>query len=158
MMKDRSSTTRRCFLASSLFLLARHAIGGIGTDQIPASRDNTGVEYGGATLPREIRSRRIDTNNDVVLHILEAGFESYGRPCVVLLHGFPELAYTWRNQLLPLAEAGYHVVAPDARGYGLSASQPVAYGDDLVPYSMFNRVKRRARSRPRYGVREGSLY
>jgi non-specific protein-tyrosine kinase len=75
-----------------------------------------------------------------VLHILEAGYESPGRPCVVLLHGFPELAYTWRNQMLPLARAGYHVIAPDARGYGLSAPRPVAYTDDIVPYSLFNRV------------------
>jgi pimeloyl-ACP methyl ester carboxylesterase len=52
---------------------------------------------------------RIDTNNQVVLHVLEAGFGFPGRPCVVLLHGFPELAYTWRNQMLPLARAGYHV-------------------------------------------------
>ena len=73
--------------------------------------------------------------NQVVLHILEAGFESSVGPCVVLLHGFPELAYTWRNQLLPLAQAGYHVIAPDTRGYGLSASHPVAYSDSLVPYS-----------------------
>jgi len=42
--------------------------------------------------------------------------------------------------MLSLAQAGYHVIAPDARGYGLSASHPVAYSDSLVPYSMFNRV------------------
>jgi pimeloyl-ACP methyl ester carboxylesterase len=134
-----SSTARRRVLAGGLFLLARHALGAI-TDPVPALNDNTSVDYGRSTLPRGIRSRRVDTNNQVVLHILEAGFESPGRPCVVLLHGFPELAYTWRNQMLPLARAGYHVIAPDARGYGLSASQPVAYSDSLVPYSQFNRV------------------
>jgi pimeloyl-ACP methyl ester carboxylesterase len=138
-MGEISSTARRRVLASGLFLLARHALGA-STDPVPASHDNTSVDYGTSTLPDGIRSRRIDTNNQVVLHILEAGFESAGRPCVVLLHGFPELAYTWRNQMLPLARAGYHVIAPDARGYGLSASQPVAYSDSLVPYSMFNRV------------------
>lgn len=135
-----SGTTRRRLLVSSLFLLGRHAWGATSTAPVPASQGNTSVDYGSATLPRGIRSRRIDTNNQVVLHILEAGFESPGRPCVVLLHGFPELAYTWRNQMLPLARAGYHVVVPDARGYGLSASLPVAYSDSLVPYSMFNRV------------------
>jgi pimeloyl-ACP methyl ester carboxylesterase len=135
-----SGATRRRFLAGSLFLLARHALGATSTSQKAASHDNASVDYGRATLPSGIRSRRIDTNNHVVLHTLEAGFESPGRPCVVLLHGFPELAYTWRNQMLPLARAGYYVVAPDARGYGLSASQPVAYGDSLVPYSTFNRV------------------
>jgi pimeloyl-ACP methyl ester carboxylesterase len=135
-----SGATRRRLLASSLFLLARHALGATSTNPVPAAQDNASVDYGKATLPRGIRSRRIDTNNQIVLHILEAGFETPGRPCIVLLHGFPELAYTWRNQMLPLARAGYHVIAPDARGYGLSALQPVVYSDSLVPYSMFNRV------------------
>src|SRR5882757_440801 len=112
MMGETSGTTRRRLLASGLFLLARHAVGALSTSREPASHDNANVDYGRATLPREIRSRRINTNNQVVLHTLEAGFESPGRPCVVLLHGFPELAYTWRNQMLPLAAAGYYVVAP----------------------------------------------
>jgi pimeloyl-ACP methyl ester carboxylesterase len=123
-----------------MVLLAARQVGAARPSDMPRWHENPNVDYGKSTLPIGIRSRRIDTNNQAVLHILEAGFESPGRPCVVLLHGFPELAYTWRNQLLPLARAGYHVVAPDARGYGLSASQPVAYSDSLVPYSMFNRV------------------
>jgi pimeloyl-ACP methyl ester carboxylesterase len=48
------------------------------------------------------------------MHIAEAG----AGPLVVLLHGFPESWYSWRHQLVALAEAGYHVVAPDQRGYG----------------------------------------
>jgi pimeloyl-ACP methyl ester carboxylesterase len=82
----------------------------------------------------------VDTNNGVVLHILEAGFEAPDKPCVVLLHGFPELAYTWRHQLLPLAGAGFHVIAPDLRGYGRSVSTAVTFDDDLLPYSALNRV------------------
>jgi pimeloyl-ACP methyl ester carboxylesterase len=58
----------------------------------------------------------------------------------VLLHGFPELAYTWRRQLLPLARAGFHVIAPDARGYGRSVTTPVRWDDPLLPYSTLNRV------------------
>eukprot|EP01031_Cornospumella_fuschlensis_P003663 gene3663-4575_t len=50
------------------------------------------------------------------MHVLEAG--EAGRPLLLLLHGFPELAYSWRNIMLPLAELGFHVVAPDQRGYG----------------------------------------
>ena len=50
--------------------------------------------------------------------MLEAGFETAGRPCVLLLHGFPELAYSWRQVMPPLAGAGFHVMAPDLRGYG----------------------------------------
>jgi len=48
------------------------------------------------------------------MHIAEAGTG----PLVLLLHGFPECWYSWRHQLLALAEAGYHAVAPDQRGYG----------------------------------------
>jgi len=55
---------------------------------------NENVECGQETLPPGIRSRSIDNNNGVTMHILEAGFEVPERPCVVLLHGFPELAYT----------------------------------------------------------------
>lgn len=101
---------------------------------------NESVEYGPKTLPSGIRSRRIDNNNGVRMHILEAGYETPGRPCVVLLHGFPELAYTWRHQLLPLAGAGFHAVAPDLRGYGRSVATPVAFDDELAPYSLLNRV------------------
>jgi pimeloyl-ACP methyl ester carboxylesterase len=101
---------------------------------------NPKVSYGQDTLPLGVRSRLVDTNNDVTLHILEAGFETSGKPCVVLLHGFPELAYSWRNQILPLAAAGFHVIAPDARGYGRSTLRPVAFEDPLAPYSMLNRV------------------
>jgi pimeloyl-ACP methyl ester carboxylesterase len=134
--------SRRYFL-QGLSLLATNSVlasgepvqaSNAGTDQ------NDGVEYGRNTLPQGVRSRRVDTNNGVVMHILEAGFESTGKPCVVLLHGFPELAYCWRNQLLPLARAGFHVVAPDLRGYGLSAPRAVTFDDDLLPYSMLNRV------------------
>jgi pimeloyl-ACP methyl ester carboxylesterase len=102
--------------------------------------ENEGVLYGRMTLPAGIRSRQIDANTGVKLHILEAGYDGGDRPCVLLLHGFPELAYTWRHQLLPLARAGFHAVAPDLRGYGRSVTRPVAYGDDLQPYSMLNRV------------------
>lgn len=59
--------------------------------------------------------RRVDAG-EVTLAVLEAGA---GEP-VVLLHGFPELAYSWRRQLPALAGAGFHAVAPDLRGYGRS--------------------------------------
>src|SRR6266568_4142573 len=96
----------------------RHIVQGIGAavaysaltaDGIAASTSdrNQSVEYGQDTLPVGIRSRRVNNNNGVTLHILEAGFDGARRPCIVLLHGFPELAYTWRNQLLPLAQAGF---------------------------------------------------
>ncbi|HJS92145.1 MAG TPA: alpha/beta hydrolase [Steroidobacteraceae bacterium] len=74
------------------------------------------------------------------MHVLEAGFEEPRRPCIVLLHGFPELAYSFRHQLLPLARAGFHVIAPDLRGYGLTAQRPVSFSDSLVPYMVIDRV------------------
>jgi pimeloyl-ACP methyl ester carboxylesterase len=48
------------------------------------------------------------------MHIAESG----KGPLVILCHGFPELWYAWRHQLVALAEAGFHGVAPDQRGYG----------------------------------------
>ena len=62
-----------------------------------------------------ITERRIATNG-IELNIAEAG----EGPLVLLLHGFPESWYSWRHQFKPLADAGYHVVAPDMRGYGKS--------------------------------------
>jgi pimeloyl-ACP methyl ester carboxylesterase len=72
----------------------------------------------------EVRSRTVSTNG-VDLHLVEAGREG---PVVLLAHGFPELAYSWRHQLPALAAAGYRVVAPDQRGYGRS-SRPEAIED-----------------------------
>lgn len=63
--------------------------------------------------------RFVDTNG-VRLRVLEAG--EPGAPLVVLAHGFPELGFSWRHQMPVLAEAGYHVLAPDQRGYGRSSA------------------------------------
>ena len=79
--------------------------------------------------------------NGIAMHALEAGFESPDRPAVLLIHGFPELAYSWRHVMLPLAKAGYHVIAPDQRGYGRSGGTDVKFDDDLTPFSTLNRVR-----------------
>ncbi|PRC42732.1 epoxide hydrolase [Mycobacterium sp. ITM-2017-0098] len=73
-----------------------------------------------------MRERMVQTNG-VTLRVTEAG--EPGAPVVVLCHGFPELAFTWRHQVRALAEAGYHVLAPDQRGYGGSErpSDPGVY-------------------------------
>ena len=70
-------------------------------------------------FPSSVRTSRVATNG-VELDVHEAGDPA--DPTVLLCHGFPELAYSWRHQMDPLAEAGYHVVAPDQRGYGGSAA------------------------------------
>jgi len=91
-----------------------------------------------AALPAGIRSRFVDGINGLRMHILEAGFEREGRPCVVLLHGFPELAFSWRKVMLPLASAGFHVVAPDQRGYGRTTGWDAAYDGDLRSFRLLN--------------------
>jgi pimeloyl-ACP methyl ester carboxylesterase len=94
-----------------------------------------------AVLPAGIRSRFLDGINGLRVHILEAGFETSGRPCVLLLHGFPELAYSWRKVMPPLAEAGFHVVAPDLRGYGRTTGWDGTYDSDLRGFRLLNAVR-----------------
>jgi len=94
-----------------------------------------------AVLPPGIRSRFVDGVNGLRMHVLEAGFETPGRPALLLLHGYPELAYSWRKIMGPLASAGYHVFAPDVRGYGRTSPAPIAYGDDLRPFGTVNKIK-----------------
>src|ERR1700731_5357054 len=88
-------------------------------------------------LPSSIRSRTIEGINGLTVHVLESGFESQDRlcvrPCVLLLHGFPELAFSWRKVMPALAEAGYHVLAPDQRGYGRTTGWDADYDGDLTP-------------------------
>ena len=78
----------------------------------------------------EIRHRTIETNG-IRMHVAEAG----DGPLVVLCHGFPESWYSWRHQLVALADAGYHAVAPDMRGYG-QTDQPEA----IEAYSLLHLV------------------
>ena len=92
-------------------------------------------------LPDGIRSGMVPGINGLTMHVLEAGFEDAGRPCVVLLHGFPELAYSWRHVMLPLAAAGFHVVAPDQRGYGRTTGWDDRYDGDLDAFRMPNLVR-----------------
>jgi pimeloyl-ACP methyl ester carboxylesterase len=66
----------------------------------------------------------VDGTGGVRLHCAEVGEASPDRLPVVLLHGFPEFWYTWRRQMPALAEAGFHAVAPDLRGYNLSDKPP----------------------------------
>jgi pimeloyl-ACP methyl ester carboxylesterase len=94
-----------------------------------------------AILPKGIRSRFIDDINGLRVHVLEAGFESPGRPLVVMLHGFPEIAYSWRKVMPALAAAGFHAVAPDLRGYGRTTGWLADYDADLRPFRMLNVVR-----------------
>jgi len=75
-------------------------------------------------------SAQLISVNGVELEVFEAGMENRGRP-IVLCHGWPELAYSWRRQIPGLVAAGYHVIAPNQRGYG-NSSRP----DDVNQYGI----------------------
>jgi pimeloyl-ACP methyl ester carboxylesterase len=92
-------------------------------------------------LPAGIRSRFFPNVNGLQIHALEAGDAS--RPCVLLLHGFPELSYSWRKVMPALADAGFHAVAPDLRGYGRTTGWQADYDslDDLRPFRLLNAVR-----------------
>ena len=96
-------------------------------------------------LPDGLRSRHQAGVNGLVMHYLEAGFEpaTSGAPrqTVLLLHGFPELAYSWRRVMPALAAAGYRVIAPDQRGYGRSTGWSADYDADLQASHLLNLVR-----------------
>jgi pimeloyl-ACP methyl ester carboxylesterase len=97
--------------------------------------------YGSGTLPASIRSRHVPNVNGLTVHILEAGYETPGRPAVLLLHGFPELAYSWRKVIPALAAAGYHVIAPDQRGFGRTTGWDDSYDADPDPFRILNMTR-----------------
>jgi pimeloyl-ACP methyl ester carboxylesterase len=113
--------------------------------------------YGNGLLPAGIRSRSLDDINRLSVHFLEAGFETADRPLLLLLHGFPELAFSWRKIMLPLAGAGYHVVAPDMRGYGRTTGWENAYDTDLSPFGLLNMVRDALALVSALGYREAGL-
>jgi pimeloyl-ACP methyl ester carboxylesterase len=138
-----SDLSRRgfCLTASAL------AAGGLALAQTPARAAivrtdfSTLPPYGNGTVPAGIRSRFVPGVNGLTVHILEAGYEMPGRPLVMLLHGFPELAYSWRKVMLPLAAAGYHVIAPDQRGYGRTTGWDDSYDADGDAFRILNMVR-----------------
>src|SRR2546428_9956281 len=76
-----------------------------------AAQANRDVAYGGTTLPAGIRSRFINNVNGITYHILEAGFESAARPCVLLLPGVPQLAYSRGRGVSPLPAPALPLIA-----------------------------------------------
>lgn len=78
-------------------------------DQRSTSRNGLNKE----TNANDFAHRSVEANG-IRIHVVEAG----EGPLVLMLHGFPEGWYSWRHQFAALAEAGYHAVAPDQRGYG----------------------------------------
>src|SRR6185436_18076876 len=97
--------------------------------------------YGNSTIPAGIRSRFVPNVNGLTVHMLEAGFETPGRQAVLLLHGFPELAYSWRKVMPSLASNRYHVIAPDMRGYGRTTGWDNSYDADPDPFRFLNMAR-----------------
>ena len=113
--------------------------------------------YADGVLPPGVRSRFVDGVNGLRMHVLEAGSKAGARAGVLLLHGFPELAYSWRRLLPALADAGYHVLAPDLRGYGRTDGTDVGYDDDLRPFRMLNEIRDMLSLVSAFGYREVHL-
>src|SRR5713226_4253874 len=139
-----NNLSRRAFLGTA----AAAGLGRLATAQSTPARPaivqtdfSTLPAYGNGTIPAGIRSRQIANVNGLTVHILEAGYETPGRPAVLLLHGFPELAYSWRKVMPSLAAAGYHVIAPDQRGYGRTTGWDDSYDADEDPFRILNMTR-----------------
>jgi pimeloyl-ACP methyl ester carboxylesterase len=100
----------------------------------------TTLSYGEGNLPTRVRSRIIHGVNSLDVHILEAGYESAGRPLALLLRGFPDLAYGWRHLIPIRVDAEYRVVAPDQRGFGRTTGWVNEYDARLEPFSVLWRL------------------
>ena len=83
----------------------------------------------------QIQHKFIQVDDGVKLHVAEIGS---GPSVVLFLHGFPEIWYSWRHQMIAVAKAGYRAIAPDYRGYGLSDPPPEPH-----PLSLAHLCKRR---------------
>jgi pimeloyl-ACP methyl ester carboxylesterase len=140
-MSNPVGLTRRDVLRASASVLAP-ALLGVKMRATAAGQVARDVgPFAAGVLPAGVRSRFVDNGNGMRMHVLEAGFEPGTRPFVVLLHGFPELAYSWRKVMPVLASSGYHVIAPDLRGYGRSSGTDVKYDDDIAPFRTMNGVR-----------------
>ena len=140
MRQDHRGCTRR-----SLFKALAAAVIAVGRSPVRAWGQSVAAIPGplsASVLPPSVRSRFVENVNGLRMHVLEAGFETPGRRAVLMIHGFPELAYSWRNVMGPIAAAGYHVFAPDVRGYGrTSGADAVKYTDDLRPFGTVNKIR-----------------
>ena len=81
-------------------------------------------------MPTFPQAKQVRLSDEITLSVHEQG----SGPAVVFSHGFPELAYSWRKLMLPIAAAGYHVIAPDLRGYGRTTGWDGAYDGDLESF------------------------
>ena len=97
--------------------------------------------FGDGTLHNSINSNIAQSINGLDIHYLDSGEVYDKKPLILLLHGFPELAYSWRKIIVPLSQAGYRVIAPDQRGFGRTTGWDNSYTNDLSTYSPMNLVR-----------------
>jgi pimeloyl-ACP methyl ester carboxylesterase len=95
--------------------------------------------YGGNTLPAGVRVRLVPNVNGLTVNMIEAG--TPGRPLVLLLHGFPNLGYSWRKVMPALAAAGYYAISPDLRGYGRTTGWDNSFDADFIQFLSLNQVR-----------------
>src|SRR6476660_8009424 len=132
-------------LSRRAFLTATSALGGLAIAS-PARAQITTLAsfaklppYGNDTLPSGVKPRLVPKVNGLTINMLEAGMQ--GRPLVLLLHGFPNLGYSWRKVMPAIADAGYYVIAPDCRGFGRTVGWDKSWDADPAPFLMLNMVR-----------------
>ena len=144
---DRARDTTWCGLSRREFLAGVSALGGMAlASTASAQRAITTTApydklppYGNNTLPAGVRPRLVPNVNGLTVNMLEAGTQ--GRPLVLLLHGFPNLGYSWRKVMPAFALAGYYVIAPDCRGFGRTVGWDKSWDADPAPFLMLNMVR-----------------
>src|SRR5678809_1759306 len=128
------------------FLVGASAVGGVVLASAAVSAQITTMApferlppYGNNTLPAGVKPRLLPNVNGLTVNMLEAGTQ--GRPLVLLIHGFPNLGYSWRKVMAPFAAAGYYVIAPDCRGFGRTVGWDNSWDADPTPFLMLNMVR-----------------
>ena len=88
-----------------------------------------------------IKSDKVEISTGLNVHYLEASKNNYNvseKPTALLLHGFPELSFSWRKIIPVLAQEGFRVIAPDMRGYGLTTGGNKHYSEDISEYRLLS--------------------
>ena len=88
-----------------------------------------------------IKSHKVDISTGLNVHYLEASknnIKTNKKPTALLLHGFPELSFSWRKIMPNLANEGFRVIAPDMRGYGLTSGGTKRYDVNISEYRLLN--------------------
>ena len=146
-LMDHSNHGRAPGLSRRRVLAGASALGGVAmVCAVPAQAAITSQAvyakagpYGGNTLPAGVRVRLVPNVNGLTVNMIEAG--TPGRPLVLLLHGFPNLGYSWRKVMPALAAAGYYAVSPDIRGYGRTTGYDDSFDADPVPFLALGQVR-----------------